>query len=80
MPDMSNYQYLINPHFNCEHDIAKKVYADQMSRTDGRDEIVKLTGMNAASASDYVSDFIYMMEGKQYENSTNPKCNLKNPV
>ncbi len=27
MPDMSNYQYLINPHFNCEHDIAKKVYS-----------------------------------------------------
>lgn len=24
MPDMSNYQYLINPHFNCEHDIAKR--------------------------------------------------------
>ncbi|BDV53344.1 hypothetical protein T2313_2046 [Escherichia coli] len=24
MPDMTNYQYLINPHFNCEHDIAKK--------------------------------------------------------
>jgi hypothetical protein len=22
----------------------------------------------------------YLMEGKQYENSTNPKCNLKNPV
>lgn len=24
MPDMTNYQYLINPHFNCEHDIAKR--------------------------------------------------------
>lgn len=34
MPDMSNYQYLINPHFNCEHDIAKKVYSAADGATD----------------------------------------------
>ncbi|HDX0255320.1 TPA: hypothetical protein RNK55_004209, partial [Shigella sonnei] len=34
MPDMTNYQYLINPHFNCEHDIAKKVYSAADGATD----------------------------------------------
>lgn len=34
MPDMTNYQYLINPHFNCEHDIAKKVYSAADAATD----------------------------------------------
>ncbi|WP_316570233.1 hypothetical protein [Neobacillus sp. YIM B06451] len=45
---------------------AKKVYHGVLSRTDGKLEIARLTGMNPGSAQDYITDFLAMMEGKEY--------------
>ncbi len=44
--------------------IAKKVYIGNLGRTEGRNEIVKLTGMNEGSAGDYVTDFLAMINGE----------------
>jgi hypothetical protein len=51
--------------------IAKKVYLGDLGRTEGRNEIVKLTGMNEGSAGDYVTDFLAMMNGEQYARTLN---------
>ncbi|KXL53605.1 MULTISPECIES: DUF4268 domain-containing protein [Bacillota] len=51
--------------------IAKKVYLGDLGRTEGRNEIVKLTGMNEGSAGDYVTDFLGMMNGEQYARTLN---------
>lgn len=55
--------------------VAKKVYAGSLSRTQGKDEINKLTGMNAGSASDFITIFLAMMEGKVYKRAFNNESN-----
>ncbi|EEV9120282.1 hypothetical protein EG505_002170 [Escherichia coli] len=57
MPDMTNYQYLINPHFNCEHDIAKKVY----SAADGATDNISMAVSSIGSLMWYAS------ENKEYD-------------
>lgn len=53
------------------YEIAKKVYEAQLGRTEGRDEIVRQTGMVSGSASDYISDLLYMMDGEAYARTLN---------
>lgn len=56
--------------------IAKKVYGGSLSRTQGKDEINILTGMNAGSASDFITIFLAMMEGKVYKRAFNNESNI----
>lgn len=51
--------------------IAQKVYDEQLTRTEGKDEIVKQSGMKSSSAVDYITDFLAMMEGIQYTRTLN---------
>ena len=60
MPDMTNYQYLINPHFNCEHDIAKKVY----SAADGATDNISMGVASLGSLMWHAS------ENKEYDENT----------
>ncbi len=53
------------------YEIAKKVYSGSMDRTEAKNEIIKLTGMNAGSAGDYITDFLAMMEGEVYKRTLN---------
>ena len=48
------------------YDYAKEVYSGELTRNEGKLEIAKVTGMNAGSAQDYITDFLAMMEGKEY--------------
>lgn len=53
------------------YDLAKKVYEGALGRGEGKDEIVRMTGMNAGSAGDYVSNFLAMMKGEKYTRTLN---------
>lgn len=46
---------------------AKKVYKGELSRTEGKLEIERVSGMKAGSAQDYITDFLAMMDGKEYQ-------------
>lgn len=48
------------------YEVAKKVFEGSVGRTEGKDEIVRQTGMNAGSAGDYITDFLAMMNGEKY--------------
>lgn len=53
------------------YEVAKKVFAGSLGRTEGKDEIARQTGMNAGSAGDYVTDFLAMMNGEKYTRTLN---------
>lgn len=53
------------------YDVAKKVHEGTLGRGEGKDEIVRMTGMNAGSAGDYVSNFLAMMDGEKYTRTLN---------
>lgn len=53
------------------YETAKKIYSGNLGRAEARDEIVKLTGMNAGSAGDYITDFLSMMAGEAYKRTLN---------
>jgi len=48
------------------YEVSRKVYQGTLSRTDGKNEIVQLSGMGASSAGDYITNFLAMIEGKRY--------------
>lgn len=48
------------------YNYAKKVCSGELTRSEGKFEIAKVIGMNVASAQDYITDFLAMMEGKVY--------------
>jgi hypothetical protein len=48
------------------YEVAQKVYEGLLGRTEGKDEIVRRTAMNAGSAGDYISAFLSMMKGEKY--------------
>ncbi|WP_392455310.1 hypothetical protein ACF3OH_00465 [Chryseomicrobium aureum] len=56
--------------------ILKSVYEGRMSRTQGKEEIHKTTGMNASSASAIITIFLAMMEGEVYKRAFNNASNL----
>lgn len=53
--------------------IAKKVHMDNLTRSEGREEISKETGMGMiiGSANDYITVFLEMMAGKEYHRTIN---------
>lgn len=55
-------------------DISKKVYEGVCERSKGIDEIVRSSGMNAASAGDYIQGFLAMMNGERYTRTLNAKA------
>jgi hypothetical protein len=53
------------------YEISKEVFEGTLGRTEGKDEIVRRTGMNSGSAGDYVTDFLAMMSGEKYTRTLN---------
>lgn len=48
------------------YEYAKRVYSGAMTRQEGKAAIARASGMNEGSAQDYITDFLAMMEGKEY--------------
>lgn len=55
--------------------IAKKVYAGNCSRQEGKAEISKLTGMTEGSAQALITIFLAMMAGETYKRAFNNETN-----
>lgn len=53
------------------YEVSKKVFEGSVGRSEGKDEIVRRTGMNAGSAGDYITDFLAMMNGEKYTRTLN---------
>lgn len=53
------------------YEVAKRVFDGSAGRTEGKDEIVRRTSMNAGSAGDYITDFLAMMNGEKYTRTLN---------
>ena len=50
---------------------AKKVYKNDITRSEGKIEITRATGMNSGSAGDYITAFLAMMSGDEYRRTIN---------
>lgn len=57
------------------YDIAKRVYRGELTRTDGKEKINRLTGMNEGSAQAFITIFLAMMEGDVYKRAFNNDTN-----
>ncbi|AIQ62464.1 hypothetical protein PSTEL_04420 [Paenibacillus stellifer] len=55
--------------------IAKKVFSGELTRSEGKIEINKRTGMNEGSAQDFITIFLAMMSGKVYKRTFNNVTN-----
>lgn len=55
--------------------VAKKVYFGQLSRSEGKVEINKRTGMNSGSAQAFITIFLAMMDGNEYKRAFNNATN-----
>ncbi len=53
------------------YEIAKKVYYEQLTRTEARLEIADITGMSEGSAGDYITNLLAMLDGKKYTRTLN---------
>ncbi len=53
------------------YEVSKKVFENSIGRTEGKDEIVRRTGMNLGSAGDYINGFLAMMSGEKYSRTLN---------
>lgn len=54
---------------------AKQVYAGHLTRTEGKIEINRLSGMNEGSAHAFITIFLAMMEGEEYKRAFNNETN-----
>ncbi|MGC5770769.1 hypothetical protein J4O75_00280 [Paenibacillus pabuli] len=57
------------------YEVAKKVYSEQITRTEGKIEINKITGMNEGSAQAFITIFLAMMNGEVYKRAFNNDTN-----
>jgi 5-methylcytosine-specific restriction protein A len=57
------------------YEIAKKVYSGKISRSEGKIEINKVTGMNEGSAQAFITIFLAMMNGEEYKRAFNNDTN-----
>lgn len=55
--------------------VAKKVYSGQLTRTDGKSEINRISGISEGSAQAYITIFLAMMSGKEYKRVFNNDTN-----
>ncbi|NLN49645.1 MAG: DUF4268 domain-containing protein [Clostridiales bacterium] len=53
------------------YEVSKKVFEGSVGRSEGKDEIVRRTGMNVGSAGDYITNFLAMMNGEKYTRTLN---------
>lgn len=57
------------------YEVAKKVYLNQITRTEGKIEIHRRTGMNEGSAQAFITIFLAMMDGEEYKRAFNNETN-----
>jgi len=57
------------------YEIAKKVYSGQTTRSEGKIEINRATGMNEGSAQAFITIFLAMMNGEEYKRAFNNGTN-----
>ena len=57
------------------YEIAKKVYLGHMTRSEGKIEINRVSGMNEGSAQAYITIFLAMMDGEAYKRAFNNDTN-----
>lgn len=55
--------------------IAKKVYLGQITRSEGKIEINRVTGMNEGSAQAFITIFLALMNGEEYKRAFNNNTN-----
>lgn len=55
--------------------IAKKVFSGQLTRTNGKVEINRTSGMAEGSAHAYITIFLAMMGGEEYKRAFNNETN-----
>lgn len=55
--------------------VAKKVYSKEMSRSEGKIEIHRITGMAEGSAQAFITIFLAMMNGEEYKRAFNNDTN-----
>lgn len=56
--------------------IAKKIYAGSLTRSEGKFEIAKNTGMSVGSAQAFITIFLAMMKGEEYKRAFNNPTNM----
>lgn len=57
------------------YEIAKKVYSGSFTRTEGKIQINRRTGMNEGSAQAFITIFLAMMDGEEYKRAFNNDTN-----
>lgn len=57
------------------YEIAKKVYVGQITKTEGKVEINRVTGMNEGSAQAFITIYLAMMNGEEYKRAFNNATN-----
>lgn len=57
------------------YEIAKKVYSGQITRTEGKIEINRITGMSEGSAQAFITIFLAMLNGEEYKRAFNNETN-----
>lgn len=57
------------------YEVAKKVYSGQLTRSEGKFEVNKTTGINVGSAQVFITIFLAMMEGEEYKRTFNNDTN-----
>lgn len=57
------------------YEIAKKVYLGRLTRSEGKIEINRATGMNEGSAQAFITIFLAMMNGEEYKRAFNNDTN-----
>ncbi|MHC0037904.1 hypothetical protein [Pseudoneobacillus sp. C159] len=57
------------------YEIAKKVHSGQLTRTEGKVKINRVTGMSEGSAHDFITIFLSMMNGQEYKRAFNNDAN-----
>lgn len=62
----SSMTKITNEMVKIAYEYAKKVYLKELTRNEGKVEVAKVSGMNVGSAQDFITDFLAMMEGKEY--------------
>lgn len=55
----------------CAYKIANDVFNNKLTRTEGKTEIARLSGMGVGSAGDYITVFLSMMDGQCYKRTIN---------
>ena len=69
--DNSNNISITNEMVAYAYEISKKVFENELGRTEGRDEIANKANMNSGTASSYISAFLAMMNGERYTRTLN---------